>query len=151
MTVERFYFVLSSTINMAIREIVGHQVLSEDLEVKSAQEVLAWALEEFHPRIALAASFGAEDVVLIDMLAKLNPTARVFTLDTGRLPYETYALMEAIRERYGLVLEVYFPGTAAVEAMVRERCASPWWTGPRHRPVRRQSLRPGGGRRARGR
>jgi phosphoadenosine phosphosulfate reductase len=91
-----------------------------ELESRSAQELLAWALREFHPRIALAASFGAEDVVLIDMLVQLDPRARVFTLDTGRLPAETYSLMEAIRERYGLAVEVFFPQAEAVEAMVRE-------------------------------
>lgn len=96
------------------------QARVEEFEAKTAQEILAWALAEFHPRIALAASFGAEDVVVIDMLMKLNGGARVFTLDTGRLPYETYALMEAIRERYGLAVEVYFPQADAVEVMVRE-------------------------------
>lgn len=96
------------------------QARVEEFEAKTAQEILGWALAEFHPRIALAASFGAEDVVVIDMLMKLNGGARVFTLDTGRLPYETYALMEAIRERYGLAVEVYFPQADAVEVMVRE-------------------------------
>ncbi len=90
------------------------------LESKTAQEILAWALAEFDPRIALAASFGAEDVVIIDMLMKLNAKARVFTLDTGRLHSETYSVMEAIRQRYGLVIEVYFPKAGAVEAMVRK-------------------------------
>ncbi|MFQ5898440.1 MAG: phosphoadenylyl-sulfate reductase [Candidatus Methylomirabilia bacterium] len=93
---------------------------SEELESRTAQEILSWALAEFHPRIALAASFGAEDVVVIDMLMALDRKARVFTLDTGRLPAETYGLVEAIRERYGLAAEVYFPQAEAVEAMVRE-------------------------------
>ncbi|MFQ5519958.1 MAG: phosphoadenylyl-sulfate reductase [Candidatus Methylomirabilia bacterium] len=93
---------------------------SEELESKTAQETLSWALAEFHPRIALAASFGAEDVVIIDMLMELDPKVRVFTLDTGRLPAETYGLVEAIRERYGLAAEVYFPQAETVEAMVRE-------------------------------
>ncbi len=92
----------------------------EELESCTAQEMLAWALAEFHPRIALAASFGAEDVVLIDMLIRLNPGARVFTLDTGRLPGETYDLIAAIRARYDLTVEIYFPSAPAVEAMVRE-------------------------------
>ncbi len=106
---------------MSIRELTQSiPARSEELESKTAQEILVWALGEFHPRIALAASFGAEDVVVIDMLMKLNRKARVFTLDTGRLPYETYSLMEAIRERYGLAIEVYFPEAPAVEAMTRE-------------------------------
>ncbi len=83
---------------MPVRELTESiQARGEEFESKSAQEILAWALAEFHPRIALAASFGAEDVVVIDLLMKLNPKARVFTLDTGRLPAETYSLMEALR------------------------------------------------------
>lgn len=93
---------------------------SDELESKAAEAILAWALAEFHPRLALAASFGAEDVVVIDMLVKLNPRARVFTLDTGRLPAETYALMERLEDRYGLSIEVHFPQASAVEAVVRE-------------------------------
>lgn len=105
---------------MAVREFPGAiQALSEELESKTAQEILAWALAAFHPRIALAASFGAEDMVIIDMLMRLDPKARIFTLDTGRLPAETYTLMEATRERYGLAIEVYFPEAEAVEKMVR--------------------------------
>ena len=91
---------------------------------KSPQEILAWALATYHPRIGLASSFGAEDVVLIDMLQKINPASRVFTLETGRLPYETYDLMDALRERYGLSIEVYFPQAPAVEEMVREHGAN---------------------------
>ena len=91
----------------------------ETLEAMDAVELLGWALERFRPRIALASSFGAEDVVLIDMLMELDPRARVFTLDTGRLHSETYALAQALRDRYGLAIEVYFPRTEAVEAMVR--------------------------------
>lgn len=95
-------------------------VRNDDWESKTPEEILAWALGKFQPRIALAASFGAEDVVVLDMLTKLTPAARVFTLDTGRLPAETYALMDAIRERYRLTIEVYFPQAETVEAMVRE-------------------------------
>jgi phosphoadenosine phosphosulfate reductase len=98
----------------------ARDTLHESLEAKPAQDLLAWALGEFHPRIALASSFGAEDVVLIDMLWRLDPRARVFTLDTGRLPADTYALIDAIRERYGLRVEVFFPRHEAVEAMTRE-------------------------------
>jgi phosphoadenosine phosphosulfate reductase len=106
-----------------------------ELQSRSAQELLAWALREFHPRIALAASFGAEDVVLIDMLVKLDPQARVFTLDTGRLPAETYSLMEAIRERYGLPIEAYFPQAEAVEAMVRDHGVNLFYTSIENRKL----------------
>lgn len=103
----------------AAKEIIAQK--AKELESKPAQEVLKWALETYHPKIALASSFGAEDVVLIDMLMKVNPKARVFTLDTGRLNPETYDLMDKIRERYNLKIEVMFPNTGAVEKMVREK------------------------------
>ena len=103
---------------------MGQAVANRDLAAMdghSAQQVLEWALGTFAPRIALASSFGAEDVVLIDMLTRIDPGARVFALDTGRLPAETYAVIDAIRDRYGVVVEVLFPRHESVEALVRER------------------------------
>ena len=91
------------------------------LESRSAQEIIRWALETFGSKVALASSFGAEDVAIIDMLAKINPTARVFTLDTGRLNQETYDVMDKIREKYRVSIEIMFPKTDAVEQMVREK------------------------------
>jgi phosphoadenosine phosphosulfate reductase len=85
------------------------------------QEILLWALDRFHPRIAFASSFGVEDVAVIHMLWTLRRDARVFTLDTGRLPAETYAVMERIREKYGIAIEVYFPERLTVETLERER------------------------------
>jgi phosphoadenosine phosphosulfate reductase len=94
--------------------------LASNYEEKSCQEVLRWALETFHPKIALASSFGNEDIVLIDMLCKIRSKPRVFTLDTGRLHQDTYNLMDSIKERYGIEIEVYFPETKDVEEMVRK-------------------------------
>ena len=93
------------------------QQLNESL--KTPQEVLKWSLDNLHPRIAMASSFGAEDVVVIDMLIKINPKARIFTLDTGRLNQETYDVMDAIRKKYNVNLEVMFPDQNEVEQMVR--------------------------------
>lgn len=87
---------------------------------KSAEEVLKWTLDNLHPKVALASSFGAEDVVLIDMLTKINPEARIFTLDTGRLNQETYDVMDNLRSNYKIKFEVMFPNQDDVEAMVRE-------------------------------
>jgi phosphoadenosine phosphosulfate reductase len=94
--------------------------LSEELESKDAETIVAWALKKFSPRIALSSSFGAEDMVLIDMISKIDPRARVFTLDTARLNQETYDLVDEVRDRYKIDVEVYFPDTASVEKMVRE-------------------------------
>ena len=93
------------------------QQLNENL--KTPQEVLKWSLDNLHPRIALASSFGAEDVVVIDMMMKINPKARVFTLDTGRLNQETYDVMDEIRKKYDIDIEVMFPDQNEVEQMVR--------------------------------
>lgn len=92
----------------------------QEFENKSPQEILEWALKTY-PKIALASSFGAEDVVVIDMMMKINPKARVFTLDTGRLNPETYDVMDRVREKYNLSLEVMFPNTDATEKMVRAK------------------------------
>jgi phosphoadenosine phosphosulfate reductase len=85
------------------------------------QDVLAWALERYYPRVALASSFGAEDVVLIDMLSRLNPGAKVFSLDTLRLHTETYDVIDATRRRYNTDLTLYYPDLQAVDRMARER------------------------------
>ncbi|MCI0370006.1 MAG: phosphoadenylyl-sulfate reductase [candidate division NC10 bacterium] len=90
-------------------------------EERPAAEVLDWAIRAFQPRIALASSFGAEDVVLIDMWWRADREVRVFTLDTGRLPEETYEVMDRIRERYAIAIASYFPERAAVEVLERER------------------------------
>lgn len=100
---------------------VADKLAGIDFESKTAQEVLAWGLKEFGPKIALASSFGAEDVVLIDMLAAIDKNARIFVLDTGRLHQETYDVMDAVRLKYGIRLEIYFPDAAATEAMVKAK------------------------------
>ena len=104
---------------VAEREI-NLEKLNCEFESKNAQDVVAWALEEFHPSVALACSFQIEDMAVLDMMLKANPKARIFTLDTGRLNPETYDVMDEVRDRYNIAIEVMFPQTEAVETMVRE-------------------------------
>ena len=85
-----------------------------------ADDVLRLALETFGQRAALSSSFGAEDMVLIDMLVKIDLKARIFTLDTGRLPQETYNVIDATRQKYGTNIEMMFPQPDAVQSMVGE-------------------------------
>ena len=93
--------------------------IAEEMEDKSATEVLKWAINAYAPKIALASSFGAEDVILIDMMVKINKEkAKIFTLDTGRLNQETYDVMDAIRKKYDIQIEVYFPEQRETEEMV---------------------------------
>ena len=73
----------------------------------SAEDVVARAVDEHHPRLVLACSFQKEESVLIDMLMAIEPHARVFTIDTGVLFPETYATWREIEERYGLGIEVH--------------------------------------------
>jgi thioredoxin-dependent adenylylsulfate APS reductase len=98
----------------------GIDFMAQSFEGREPEEVLGWALKEFHPRIALASSFGAEDNVLIDIMYKINPAVRIFTLDTGRLHQETYDIMDKVREKYGIKIKVYYPQTQALENIVRD-------------------------------
>jgi phosphoadenosine phosphosulfate reductase len=88
----------------------------------SAEEILNVAIKNFSPKIAFASSFGAEDVVIIDMLHKIHgDNARVFTLDTGRLNPETYDVMDRIRKKYSINIETMFPDFTEVQKMVTEK------------------------------
>jgi phosphoadenosine phosphosulfate reductase len=87
-----------------------------------AIDVLRVALEALgRDRLALSASFGPEDIVVLDLLVALESQPRVFTLDTGRLPQETYDLIDRVRERYGIEVDVFAPDAEGVETMVREK------------------------------
>lgn len=97
------------------------RAISQQLKGKPAEEVLRWAADAFSSEIACATSFGAEDMVIVDMIAKVAPSIRIFTLDTGRLHDETYAVMERTRARYGLPIQSYFPDREAVERLEREK------------------------------
>lgn len=95
---------------------------AENMESKSATEILKWGFEKFGDKMVLASSFGAEDVVLIDMMCKINRNlTRVFTLDTGRLNQETYDLIDKIRKKYDIIVDVYFPNANDVEKMVASK------------------------------
>ncbi|HXF56954.1 MAG TPA: phosphoadenylyl-sulfate reductase [Actinomycetota bacterium] len=90
-------------------------VLFED---QPPQEVLAWALDRFHPRVAISLGGAAEGMVILDMAWRIRPDVRAFTLDTGRLPQETHDLLQRVRDRYGVSVEVQFPQAEHVERMV---------------------------------
>lgn len=93
----------------------------KELKGKSAQEVVAWSLEHFSTdKIAFASSFGAEDQVLTDMILKNNPQAQIFSLDTGRLPQETYDVIDATRKHYHVNIEILFPEQKKVEDLIKK-------------------------------
>ncbi len=82
-------------------------------------EVLRQAVNDFAP-VCFASSLGAEDMVLTDLIDKHGLDIEIFSLDTGRLPQETYELMQAVSERYTTPLKVYFPDNALVESYVAQ-------------------------------
>jgi phosphoadenosine phosphosulfate reductase len=93
--------------------------LAVELDDATPQEVIAWALDRWGSQIAICTSFQAEGMAILDMAWRIDPQVRVFTVDTGRLPQETYDVMEEVRQRYGIEVEVYFPDARQVEGMVR--------------------------------
>lgn len=92
-------------------------VLNQRFKNESVESLITYFLEAHKGRIALASSYGAEDQVLTDTILKIDSTAKVFTLDTGRLPEETYTVMDQTNQKYGINVEVYCPDGAAVEAL----------------------------------
>ncbi len=84
-------------------------------------EIIKLSFEEFEKRVNFASSLGEEDQVITDMISKVAPAIEIFTLDTGRLHQETYDLLSKTQKRYKLSFKIYYPDTAAVEKMVKEK------------------------------
>jgi phosphoadenosine phosphosulfate reductase len=85
--------------------------------VAAPEELLRWAYESF-PRVAIVASFQAESSVLIDMASRIRPDVNVLTLDTGRLPRETYDMIDRVRDRYSIAIQVVSPDAGELAEMV---------------------------------
>ncbi|MGH8711948.1 MAG: phosphoadenylyl-sulfate reductase, partial [Burkholderiales bacterium] len=88
-------------------------------KAESVKALLSKIEKGFAPAV-FASSFGAEDMVLLDLIARFAPGIEIFTLDTGRLPEETYALMKKVSEQYGIKVRAYFPQARAVEEYVQQ-------------------------------
>ena len=112
---------MSSEVTAAVYSPEEMKALNGQLKGKPAEEIIRWAADRFGSEITFASSFGAEDVVVIEMIARVAPEIKVFTLDTGRLHEETYEVMEQVRVRYGVPIHSYFPDREAVEALEREK------------------------------
>jgi len=95
-------------------------------------DVLRWAYESF-PRVVIVASFQAESSVLIDLAARIRPDVRVLTLDTGRLPQETYDMIDRLRDRYAIEVEVVSPDAADLAAMVGSHGVNLFYRSPSER------------------
>lgn len=92
--------------------------LQESTKNLSAEEFLQRMYSEFGSGLVLVTGFGASGVVIIDMVSRLNLPIKIVSVDTGRLPEETYLLMEKIQEKYGTIVQLQFPDREEVEALV---------------------------------
>jgi phosphoadenosine phosphosulfate reductase len=108
-----------STLSLSRADV---EALATEFETRSAQDVLAWAVERFEGRILLTCSWQHQSSILVDMLWRLGAQIRVVELDTGLLFPETYATRERLVERYGLQLERVDPAQTVEE---QERTEGP--------------------------
>lgn len=93
--------------------------MSLELKINNAVTLLQHIENKYSPAV-FANSLGAEDMVLTDLIAKHAPSIGIFSLDTGRLPQETYDLLKQIPKYYGARVQVYFPDRHALEAFVTD-------------------------------
>lgn len=80
---------------------------SAELENASAEEILAFALRAYAPRVAISTAFGVEGCALIHLAVNIDPAVRVFTVDTDFLFEETQALKQRFVDRYGIRIETF--------------------------------------------
>ena len=92
--------------------------LTQQWDKVEPETMLRHFMEIYGDRIALSSSLSAEDQALTDMMLGINPQARIFSLDTGRLFPETYALLDKTNLHYGIKIEVFCPQTEALQEMV---------------------------------
>ena len=88
-----------------------------DLDGASAEEVVAYGVAHFHPRLTLACSFQKEESVLFHLLGEVQPDFRAFVIDTGVLFAETLAAWKRFEERWP---------QAQVEVIDASRPGNPW-------------------------
>jgi phosphoadenosine phosphosulfate reductase len=94
-----------------------------DLETAPAEDVVSYAVEQFHPRLTMACSFQKEESVLVHMLTQVEPSAHVFTIDTGVLFGETLTTWKAFEDRFGVKIDIQ-DATSPGEPWTAERCCS---------------------------
>lgn len=88
---------------------------------KTPEETIQFFLDKFQDKIAFSSSLGAEDQVITDMISKIDKSAKIFTLDTGRVFPETYDLIERTSRKYKMPIQIYFPDAKQVEEMVNDK------------------------------
>ena len=87
------------------------------MKLENTIKTLEWVSDNIL-NVAKASSFSAEDAVITDIMVKINPDFKFFTIDTGRLPKETFEIMKATEKKYGIKFEVIKPDEKEVGYMV---------------------------------
>lgn len=106
---------------MAINVNLNDSALADSVAVKTAaaRTLLARIAGEYAPAV-FANSLGAEDMLLTDLIVGDGLPIEIFSLDTGRLPLETYDLIAEVKKHYGLALTLYYPQHTLIEAYTRQ-------------------------------
>ncbi|HUY91296.1 MAG TPA: phosphoadenylyl-sulfate reductase [Pirellulales bacterium] len=102
----------------AVRQEVDLEQLAEHsrrLETASPQQIIAWAVENYFPKLTMATAFGPEGCLILHWLAEIEPRTPVFNLDTGYQFKETLELRDRIAERYGIEVELKRPELSVEE------------------------------------
>jgi phosphoadenylyl-sulfate reductase (thioredoxin) len=86
----------------------------------TAEEAIAWAIHEYGRGLVLSTSFQKEGMIILDLAVRVDPAITVITLDTGRLPEETYRMIETVRSRYGVTVEMVTPAAEEVARMTTD-------------------------------
>src|SRR5271167_2249104 len=86
--------------------------------MKTAEESIRWAVDRFGSSLALSTSFQKGGIIVLDMVVRIAPNIRVVTLDTGRLPDETFTMLESVRTRYGTPVDMIYPDAGETEQIV---------------------------------
>lgn len=94
---------------------------NHQFENRTSVEILEFFLKTYKGRITFSTSLGAEDQVITQMIAAIDPMASIFTLDTGRLFPETLELIEKTNSRYHIKMRIFFPASKHVEKMVNKK------------------------------
>ncbi|WP_210416910.1 phosphoadenylyl-sulfate reductase [Echinicola soli] len=107
--------------------------LSVRLDNLSISEALAQLCELFPGKVVFSTSLGQEDQVITEIIAKYNLPVKIFTLDTGRLFYETYDLLARTESRYKIKIKPYYPNTSTVEKLVGDIGINGFYESPENR------------------
>jgi phosphoadenosine phosphosulfate reductase len=101
-------FIVDTQAFSADQNAAANRLLAE----ATPQRILQWAVQQFQRRLTMATAFGAEGCCLIHMLAEIEPSVRIFNLETGYQFPEMLELRDRIKERYGIEVELVRPLTA---------------------------------------